>query len=70
MLERARARLGPGVTLHHRDLPELDRKLIALRYERDQTYERIAARLAMPEGTVKVRLHRARRQLRQVLDDD
>jgi RNA polymerase sigma-70 factor (ECF subfamily) len=51
-------------------LAGLDRKLIALRYGDDQTYERIADVLAMPEGTVKVRLHRARRQLRRVLDDD
>jgi RNA polymerase sigma-70 factor, ECF subfamily len=51
-------------------LPTLDRELIALRYGDDQTTERIAARLAMPEGTVKVRLHRARRLLRRVLDDD
>jgi RNA polymerase sigma-70 factor (ECF subfamily) len=51
-------------------LSTLDRELIALRYGDDQTTERIAARLAMPEGTVKVRLHRARRLLRRVLDDD
>ena len=51
-------------------LPGLDRELIALRYGDDQTHARIAAVLALPEGTVKVRLHRARRQLRQALSDD
>jgi len=51
-------------------LPALDRVLIALRYGHDQTHSRIAAGLALPEGTVKVRLHRARRQLRPLLSDD
>ena len=61
-------RVAVGTAVAH--LEALDRELIALRYRDDQTAERIAARLAMPEGTVKVRLHRARRQLRRVLDDD
>jgi RNA polymerase sigma-70 factor (ECF subfamily) len=61
-------RVAVGTAVAH--LEALDRELIALRYRDDQTTERIAARLAMPEGTVKVRLHRARRQLRRVLDDD
>jgi RNA polymerase sigma-70 factor (ECF subfamily) len=52
------------------DLATIDRELIRLRYDEDQTYDRIASVLDMPEGTVKVRLHRARRRLRQVLGDD
>jgi RNA polymerase sigma-70 factor, ECF subfamily len=51
-------------------LPRIDRELIRLRYGEDQTYDQIASALEMPEGTVKVRLHRARRRLRQVLGDD
>ena len=49
------------------ELPAIDRDLITRRYVEDQTYRRIAVALSMPEGTVKVRLHRARRQLRQAL---
>lgn len=50
------------------ELPLIDQELISRRYVQDQTYERIAFALAMPEGTVKVRLHRARRRLGQVLE--
>lgn len=52
------------------DLTSLDRMLIALRYEHDQTYERIAELAGLPVGTVKVRLHRARLRLRDVLAQD
>ena len=52
------------------DLTSLDRMLIALRYEHDQTYARIAELVGLPEGTVKVRLHRARLRLRAVLADE
>lgn len=41
-----------------------DRRLIHLRYVEDLTQGQVAARVGMPEGTVKVRLHRARLQLR------
>lgn len=46
-------------------LPERDRKLIELRYEEDLTQEAIARRLGLPDGTVKVRLHRVRHKLRE-----
>lgn len=49
-------------------LSERDRQLIRLRYEEDMTQTAIANRLALPEGTVKVRLHRARHKLRRELD--
>lgn len=49
-------------------LPPLDRTLVALRYAHDLTQPEIADRLGIPEGTVKVRLHRARRALRDVLE--
>lgn len=44
-------------------LPAGDRELLALRYEEDLTQPAIARRLGVPEGTVKVRLHRLRKRL-------
>jgi RNA polymerase sigma-70 factor (ECF subfamily) len=42
-----------------------DRQLLELRYGEDLTQAAIARRLGIPEGTVKVRLHRARDKLRR-----
>jgi RNA polymerase sigma-70 factor, ECF subfamily len=50
-------------------LDELDRALVEQRYGGDQTYAMLAAAFQMPEGTVKVRLHRARKRLRAVLEE-
>jgi RNA polymerase sigma-70 factor, ECF subfamily len=47
-------------------LTERDRQLLEMRYEEDLTQAAIAVRLGIPEGTVKVRLHRARKKLRRV----
>ena len=44
-----------------------DRRILLLRYAHDMTQPQIAAFLEIPEGTVKVRLHRARARLRSVL---
>ncbi len=49
-------------------LSERDRKLIQLRYGEDLTQEAIARRLGIPDGTVKVRLHRVRHRLRKEMD--
>ena len=46
-----------------------DRTLIRLRYVEDLTQGQVAARLGVPEGTVKVRLHRVRARLRGVAAD-
>lgn len=46
-------------------LNEKDRQLLELRYSEDLTQRAIARRLGIPEGTVKVRLHRARDKLRR-----
>jgi RNA polymerase sigma-70 factor (ECF subfamily) len=46
-------------------LSEKDRELLELRYYLDLTQAAIARHLGIPEGTVKVRLHRARDKLRQ-----
>ena len=46
-------------------LNDRDRQLLELRYTEDLTQQAIARRLGIPEGTVKVRLHRARDKLRR-----
>jgi RNA polymerase sigma-70 factor (ECF subfamily) len=46
-----------------------ERTLIHLRYVEDLTQGQVAARLGVPEGTVKVRLHRARARLRGAAAD-
>lgn len=46
-------------------LSERDRQLLEMRYGEDMTQAMIANRLGIPEGTVKVRLHRARDKLRR-----
>jgi RNA polymerase sigma-70 factor (ECF subfamily) len=51
-----------------RQLDAADRLLIQLRYEADLTQAAIANRLELPEGTVKVRLHRARLKLQRALN--
>jgi RNA polymerase sigma-70 factor (ECF subfamily) len=48
-----------------KQLNERDRQLLELRYGEDLTQSAIARRLGIPEGTVKVRLHRARDKLRR-----
>lgn len=45
-----------------------DRALLELRYHADMTQPGVAATLGVPEGTVKVRLHRLRSQLRVALE--
>jgi RNA polymerase sigma-70 factor (ECF subfamily) len=45
-------------------LDDQDRRLLRMRYENDLTQTEIARRLGVPEGTVKVRLHRLRHHLR------
>ena len=47
-------------------LSERDRTLLEMRYQEDLTQAMIARRLGIPEGTVKVRLHRARNKLRML----
>jgi RNA polymerase sigma-70 factor (ECF subfamily) len=44
-------------------LDPVDRLLVVLRYWADLTQPEVAQATALPEGTVKVRLHRARRRL-------
>lgn len=51
-----------------RRLSSADQRLLRLRYESDLTTAQIARRLGMPEGTVKIRLHRMRKRLRGELE--
>lgn len=50
-------------------LSERDRELLQLRYGEDLTQQAIARRLHLPDGTVKVRLHRLRHKLRRAMGD-
>ena len=47
-----------------------ERRLIDLRYEDDLAQPAIARLLGVPEGTVKVRLHRLRQRLRKVISEE
>jgi RNA polymerase sigma-70 factor, ECF subfamily len=51
------------------DLSDQDRQMLRLRYEDDMTQPRVAEVMGLPEGTVKVRLHRARNRLRAALGE-
>lgn len=50
-------------------LPEHYRIMLVLRHQEDMSYEEIAASLAIPLGTVKARIHRAREMLKTILED-
>lgn len=50
-----------------RQLEDAERQLLELRYREDMTQPAIASHLGVPEGTVKVRLHRARKKLHRAL---
>jgi RNA polymerase sigma-70 factor, ECF subfamily len=47
-----------------------ERRLIDLRYKDDLAQPAIAKLLGVPEGTVKVRLHRLRQRLRKVISEE
>ena len=51
-------------------LPVHYREILILRHEQQLSYEEIATRLAIPLGTVKARIHRAREQLKGILRSD
>jgi RNA polymerase sigma-70 factor, ECF subfamily len=56
------ARALKGLTPH-------ERLLITLRYDEGCTHPQIAERLRIPEATARVRLHRAHKKLRLLLED-
>ena len=47
-----------------------DRQVLHLRYVAGLTQAQVAEQLGMPEGTVKVRLHRSRARLRTLLSNE
>jgi RNA polymerase sigma-70 factor (ECF subfamily) len=49
-------------------LAPTEKQALALRYLDDLTQAEVARRLAVPEGTVKVRLHRGRNHLRELME--
>jgi RNA polymerase sigma-70 factor, ECF subfamily len=51
-------------------LPPQQRVLIAAHYLRGVQYEELAEAMNLPLGTVKTQLHRAKRQLRMLLETD
>ena len=51
-------------------LSDADRELARLRYYEDLTCATLADRLGISEASVKVRLHRMRRRLRQQLEEE
>jgi RNA polymerase sigma-70 factor (ECF subfamily) len=51
-------------------LPAQQRVLIAAHYLRGVQYEELAEAMRLPLGTVKTQLHRAKRQLRMLLETD
>ena len=50
-------------------MSEPDREIFLRYYYRFETMEEIALRLGMPLGTVKARLHRGRRRLKNILEE-
>jgi RNA polymerase sigma-70 factor, ECF subfamily len=56
---------GSGIWEALEALSDQDREVLTLRYEGDLTQSAIAEHLGIPEGTVKVRLYRAREKLRK-----
>lgn len=72
---------GAGPAEHHREralsetidrlvarLPAIYRSVVELRYKQQLAYEEIAEVLDIPLGTVKARLHRAHRHLKDLLE--
>ena len=50
------------------DLPLVFREVLTLRFEEEMKLDEMAAVLDLPLGTVKTRLHRALKQLRNTLE--
>jgi RNA polymerase sigma-70 factor, ECF subfamily len=65
--DRTASRVDVGRAL--RALTPNERLLITLRYEQGCSHPQIAAKLEIPEATARVRLHRAHKRLKSLLDD-
>ena len=51
-------------------LPEKYRVVVALRYFNDYSEESTAQMLGIPVGTVKSRLHKAKKLIREVMENE
>ncbi len=68
ILDQVDARLLlPIVAVALRTLPEIERETLLLFAWEDQTYDEISEALDVPIGTVRSRIHRARRRLRELI---
>ncbi len=65
--DRADMRMDIDAAL--RQLSDEHREVIVLRELQGMSYDEIAAVLKVPQGTVESRLHRARRELQEILKD-
>jgi RNA polymerase sigma-70 factor (ECF subfamily) len=65
--ERAASRVDVGRALQ--ELTPNERLLITLRYEEGCSHPQIAEKLEIPEATARVRLHRAHKRLKSLLED-
>lgn len=63
-------RAGPALAMALAALKPADREPLLLLAWADLTYEEIAVALAVPIGTVRSRIHRARATVRQALEDN
>jgi RNA polymerase sigma-70 factor, ECF subfamily len=65
--ERTLRRVTVGQALE--SLSPQERRLIELRYEADLTQPAVAEAMGLPEGTVKVKLHRIRKRLEGIISE-
>jgi RNA polymerase sigma factor (sigma-70 family) len=67
--EQDRTAIRVDVARALEELSTHERLLITLRYEEGCTHPQIAQQLRIPEATARVRLHRAHKRLRSLLED-
>lgn len=65
-----RAETGTRIRAAIDKLPEHYRVILIMRHQEQLSYDEIAQKLAIPLGTVKARIHRAREGLREILQND
>ena len=58
-----------AIRMYVSELKGMYKELITLRYFKELSYAEIASKTALPEGTVKARLHRAKGMLQNMISD-
>jgi RNA polymerase sigma-70 factor (ECF subfamily) len=58
-----------AIRMYVSELKGMYKELITLRYFKELSYAEIASKTALPEGTVKARLHRAKGMLQNIMMD-